>query len=73
MVHLRDLREAWGRTLRETGTLAGLSWSELARVERGERRLSSEARLRIIRAFDLTDDDVREIAELTPFPVEVGV
>lgn len=73
MSSLKDLRESRGRTLRETAVLVGLSFSELARVERGERRLSGEAKLRLIRAYDLTAEEAHEIAELTAFPTEASL
>lgn len=67
MVSLRDLRIAKGLSQSELGLLAGLSQPELSLVESGARGLSSDARMRIIRAFELTRDEVKAVAELTPF------
>lgn len=68
---IKELREAFGYSLRKTSLLVGLSTSELSRVEHGERRLTGAARGRFIDAFDLTASDVGLIRELTPFSSEV--
>jgi transcriptional regulator with XRE-family HTH domain len=67
VVNLKDLREAKGLTQLELGLLAGLSQPELSLVESGARGLSSNARMRIIRAFDLTHAEVKAVPELSPF------
>ena len=56
--------------MRETAAVIGVSFSHLAKIERGERPLSGENRVRLIRAFDLDPTQVREIAE---FAVTVAV
>ncbi len=66
---IKELREAFGYSLRKTSLLVGLSTSELSRVEHGERRLTGAARSRYIDAFDLTAEDVGLIHELRPFTV----
>ena len=60
---IRDVREARGWSVRETAAVIGVSFSDLAKIERGERTLSGENRVRLIRAFDLDPVQVREIAE----------
>jgi hypothetical protein len=52
-------------TQRELGTLASLSQTEIHLVETGKRRLSGAARMRIIRAFDLSRDQASDVTELT--------
>ena len=68
---IKELREAFGYSLRKTSLLVGLSTSELSRVEHGERRLTGAARARYIDAFDLTAEDVGLVRELSPFSTEV--
>jgi transcriptional regulator with XRE-family HTH domain len=60
---LRDVREARGWSVRETAAVIGVSFGDLAKMERGERPLSGETAVRLIRAFDLDPTQVREIAE----------
>jgi transcriptional regulator with XRE-family HTH domain len=60
---LREVRQARGWSVRETAAVIGVSFGDLAKVERGERPLSGENRVRLIRAFDLDAVQVREIAE----------
>jgi len=68
---IRELREAHGYSRRKTSILVGLSEGELRKVEAGERGLSGASRARYTSAFDLSVGDVRQVAELSPFPVEV--
>jgi transcriptional regulator with XRE-family HTH domain len=61
---LREAREGRGWKLTECSAVTGISFGWLAKVERGEVTLSAGQRIRLIRALDLTADEVREIAEL---------
>jgi transcriptional regulator with XRE-family HTH domain len=72
VVNLKDLREAKGLTQLELGLLAGLSQPELSLIESGARGLSGNARMRIIRAFDLNRDEVKVVSELSPFTEAVS-
>jgi transcriptional regulator with XRE-family HTH domain len=65
---LRKARESRGYTLPELSAVTGISFGHLARVERGAAPLSADHRIRIIRALDLTAEDVQQITE---FAVEV--
>lgn len=42
-----------------------MPFGSLARAERGVRVLSGDERVRLVRAFGLTRDDAREIAEFS--------
>lgn len=53
MITLRELRKAHGYSLRKVASCAGLSASELSRVEVGERGLSGAARMRRVNLFNL--------------------
>ena len=48
--------------------MTGMPFGSLARAERGVRTLTGEERVRLVRAFDLSRDDAREIEE---FALEV--
>ena len=64
MSPLRDWRLQHGLTLQEVSDLCGISPSMVSRVERGEKRLSPLAKVRVARALgvrvrDLFDADER--------------
>jgi len=63
---LRQAREGRGWKLAETSAVTGISFGHLAKAERGDVSLSADHRIRLIRALELTPDEVREIAELSP-------
>ena len=72
ITNVRELREAHGWSRRKTSILVGLSEGELRKVEAGTRGLSGPARMRYINAFDLDAVQIRAVAELSPFSVEVS-
>jgi len=57
------VRTARGWTVREAEIVTGMAFSTLAKAERGERTLTGEERVRLVRAFGLSRDEAREIAE----------
>jgi transcriptional regulator with XRE-family HTH domain len=61
---LRTWRQTNGVTLEEIADLSGVSVPMLSRVERGQRRLSAMARIRLARALGVR---VRDL-----FPAETG-
>lgn len=63
-MRLRTIREARGWTLPDLAVATGLSVGFLSRVERDERSLSTEARVRVARAFRLTPAQAAEVPEL---------
>lgn len=63
-MRLRTVRQARGWTLPDLAIATGLSASYLSRVERGERSLSPEARVRLARALTLSRDEAARIDEV---------
>ena len=66
MVPLRVVRRAAGYDLADLALAASLSVAQVSRAERGLRRLSPGARVRIARALDLDLQAARAIPELAP-------
>lgn len=67
-MRLRTVREARGWTLPDLAIATGLSASYLSRVERSERSLSPEARIRIARALRLSVTEAGEVDEIGTVP-----
>ena len=68
MIDLREVRKARGYTQFELGLLTGLGQTGIARVENGDRHLSPEARIRVIRALALSPAEVSAVPELAFVP-----
>jgi transcriptional regulator with XRE-family HTH domain len=66
MVSLRAVRRAAGYTLEDVSLLAALSPAQISRAERGLRRLSPGARVRVARALALPHDLAKNVVELAP-------
>ncbi len=65
MTRLREVRQARGLTQRELGIVVALTQAGIAKIESGERHLSPEARIRVVRALGLSIEDVRSIPEVS--------
>ena len=64
LTRLRRWRLEQGFTLEEVADLTGLSIGMLSRVERGERRLRAETKIRIARLLSVRVSDLFEIEEI---------
>jgi transcriptional regulator with XRE-family HTH domain len=64
MVKLEKVRETRGLSQADVAILAGVSQAHICNVESGRRRLSPEARQRLIKGLGLSVDLARRVEEL---------
>jgi len=64
VIDLREVRKGRGYTQFELGVLTGLGQTGIAKAESGDRQLSPEATIRVIRALSLSPTEAWAVPEL---------